>query len=145
MYDNPSYVGRAVLGSTEAVEANKEEAESQLQAAGEVRVVWEEDQTEAEWAQQWQHWPPERRPVNETGEEAHVTEADADSRRTEWIADTDDYQASVSQYPHGYGRFAEQSTAADVTQSRLGRTRRSNGSTRTTTRKRRTSTWTTTG
>ena len=69
MYDNPSYVGRAVLTAG---------------AGGAVQLVWEE--------------------------EAEAVEVDADAWDMQLVEEADgyDYQAGVSLYPHGYGRFAEQ-------------------------------------
>ena len=84
VYDNPSYVGRAVVATDGQSAA--EEGESKQPA---VQVVWEEEEKSDEQWQQWQQ---------EAGELASVIEA-AQQQQYEHDA--------VSLYPHGYGRFAE--------------------------------------
>ena len=127
VYDNPSYVGRLVLAASKAGVSSEQ--------AGEEHVVWEE---EAMLAWEWQHRYSDRGPVEQTKEvdeppvktvsaqSAARTEhqqaaaaaaawedakAKAERLNAEWVEEADeyDYQAGVSLYPHGYGRFAEQS------------------------------------
>ena len=111
VWGNPSYVGRALVGATETDVGSKEleQGGESKQAGEEVQVEWEEDEeADAEW--QWHRVPSDQ--VVEEPVDAVCEQADAGGERMEWMdgADSRDYQAGVSLYPHGYGRFAEQST-----------------------------------
>ena len=128
VYDNPSYVGKAMAAS-EMTEESKQ--------ADEVRVVWEEEEEakEAEWQWQEHHERNEHKSADweagTAGKRAvqcivaqqaastqhHLATQDEQAyayeggKLTEGVDDADDYQAGVSLYPHGYGRFADQPPA----------------------------------